>query len=494
MNEQELERLMKGYGQSLGACGRKPTTSPHRSLPSRRIAVASVVICLAAVMTLGFWPQDALSRTIERLGRAITNARTMEISAYWSRAGLPYRLYMRQQYKDGMWRLESRVGEPLQAVHVLRDGLALQEFRRLDHATIQTEDPSYYNQVSGDQSTALDFVIRRANTGLGDLPRATSQRSHEPLDGRSVYVIVLDRAEDAYHAEILVDSQTDLPIQADVTVEYNTPMFGKEINRYHEDYRFDLPLDDSLFALDSVKPVFDLRSAKSELRGRWHAPLADMDGTKLWEASVTQDGTIWLALTVPNTSADVVLPSSLESNLPGEYMLGRDVVPSDITAKTQRLQFEGQRIVIVRFISLAANAPAPSQALVRMAHRPAAQPGSPIVDVPAETAAGTPLVVPLATELGAWPEYFVWLDLDRFSFDVPISTWTVRADALERKGLHLEAARAYEACADAYRGFVKYAGHRPLEKAAGCYEKAGMPDVAARIRVEAERLKESRER
>ncbi len=91
-------------------------------------------------------------------------------------------------------------------------------------------------------------------------------------------------------------------------------------------------------------------------------------------------------------------------------------------------------------------------------------------------------------------DYFTALDLDSFSFQVPIIVKETKAQALEAESKWQQAAAAYEQAAVDSSGFVKYAGYRSLESAARCAQKAGLEDEAERDLTESRELKASRER
>ena len=94
----------------------------------------------------------------------------------------------------------------------------------------------------------------------------------------------------------------------------------------------------------------------------------------------------------------------------------------------------------------------------------------------------------LRTETNETPAYLTALELDRLRLEKDVLVLNARAKALEDEGRPTDAARAYEACAAAYRKTIRYVGYRPLREAGRLYETAGRPADAARVRAEADAL------
>lgn len=488
MTENEVEKLLHAYRDSLGTSGRRVRApSPWR----RRTAWALVTASAAAIIVVGaMWPRDADAAALRRIRLALKNAHTMEETFSMQTPGGAYREFLHDYYKDGAWRCEVHKGTGLAATYVLRSGLVLTDFDRLDHATLEPADPKFFADVTGSDTDALSYVKDQIDIGRQGLPRRISIQPHDPVDGVPTYVLTLDRAEDAYHAEILVDKRTDLPISDEVAVIYE----GRGVNRYRQAFRFDQPQPDSLFALASDKPVVRVSEAQSELLEDWKKTLAAVDGTEVRDACVTPDGTIWIAVTTRRNGDTLPVPDSVVTPEGGEYARILDLVPSAIVDKEKVFQWNGESVLVEGFVPLDPAAKAASAVTVKFANRPLRYPGFAALDHPKSVAAGSTAALPLRRESRELPAYFTALDLDYFGLQIPIEIWETRADALEKSGRLLDAAHAYEQTAVAYRSWVKYVGYRPLEQAAKCYRKLGLTLEAERDEAAAKTLKATRER
>ncbi|HVT10845.1 MAG TPA: hypothetical protein VHE55_01150 [Fimbriimonadaceae bacterium] len=483
MNERELHGLLKEYGDSLGSCRRPPVRTPRRSRLGYAVALCAALVAIGVAM----WPQDAAAGRIARMGRAIKNAHSMEMAFLRQMRDGKWLDWMHVYYEDGMWRSEVVKGSGQAVTIVTRDGLMVRNYHRLDHAVMM---PAEKLEGLPDETSALDYAEATIDSGHTSAGRTMSVRNHADVDGRKTYVVAFERPEDDYHAEILVDAATDLPMSADIQVHYDIPNGGDF--RFRQEYRFNQAFDPKLFSLDPGKPVVDLRESGAKLDKRWARPIASAEDMELRDASVTSDGTIWLAVTCSETRLPM-LPIRLVA-AGSEYGQLFDLDACPMSAQEGSVKVEGKSVLMIGFFPLDPSIPAPPKATIFFGRRAvdlpnfAKQPGWDNVEV------SDSATVPLRHESGLVPSYFPLLNMDRMTLELPADIWHRRGERLRERGKLLDAAHAYERSAKEYENFVKYIGYRELDLAAQCYDKLGLVQEAAADRARSAALRAGRER
>jgi outer membrane lipoprotein-sorting protein len=493
MKEQEVERVLSTYGESLGRCERRPLPRQRRSI-ARPLALVAAGLTVAAITFVAMKPVDAVAATLQRVGLAIKNAKTMEVSSYMLRKNTAWQEYCHIYYKDGMWATRASKLTNLQVHVTQRDGKLLTNYSTLGHATIKpaVDGERLFTTIDGNELDALEFVKQYIDSGSVSVDRQAKIVEHVPVKGRQTYMIVFDRPEDRYHAELIVDKATNLPISTEISVTYQFHSGSDDI-RFRHDYAFNQSISDELFTLKPGKPVIDLQQAEAELNRKWSKPVATVNECSVRDACVTEDGVIWIATTSKTDHNQAkVLAGALTIRNGEEYILAQDIIPAAILGPTHRATIAGETIVVSLYLPRRGRF-IPTEATLSFAHRRGKWAGF-SYEAEEPTPAGAPISLKLRKEKGDRPFYFSWLELDHFGFQLNIVKTNAVAEWLEAKKAWLDAAAAYEECARAYEGFVKYAGYQPLRKAATCYEKAGLSEKAVAVRERADRLKASRER
>jgi phage gp46-like protein len=466
MNETELSGLLKGFGDSIGPCSKTPGRAQSR-FRSKRFALASTLVLALALAAIGLWPRDAVAGALSRLHYALTNVSTLEERSFMK---LPTRWYeySRTYIKGDQWRLEEFRGTNLEFTRIIHSGMTLTNYTRLDHATLEATAES---DDAGEGMSALDFAKSTIDMGQNGEKRTIVVRGHEPVDGKATYVIVVDDAgdqiSDQYHAEILVDKLTDLPIRSEMS--FINPTHG--LLAYRSEYQFNRPLDSKLFTLDRSRSIVNLEQAQADLGLKWTGSLGSADGTKVQDVCETQDGTLWVAVTTSSPDPHRVMPVSIQADNGADYVLAEDVTPSGYAQK-ERARINGEAVFVSCFVPLQTQAPRTKRLSIRLARRNEVYLNTGSEAGPASKTVLSIAVAPRILASGR-PDYFTALDLDRFGFQIPNMVWMCRAKALEKSGKLIEAAHAYEGASEAYSRWVKYSAYKPLEDAARCYRAAG---------------------
>jgi len=473
MSELDIERLMKGYGESLGTSSRRIV--PRSSARPRRTGLVAAAIAIGAVGTVALWPRDATAARLRRVNSAISNARSMEVVSQLQYPSGMWQEFSRVSYLDGMWRRQSYKGIGLQITLIQRGEGTLTSYAGVPHATLTR---SGLDESLPVEASALDYAKR----GLAAQSAQETIRESAPINGVPTYIVQLDRAHDQYRAEILVDARTDLPIRAEMSVRNER---RGDLMHYREEYRFNEPISNDRFEFKIGKPVVVLEEAESALAKRWAKPRQSLGRTELREACVTPDGTVWIVVTAPGGGQLEMLPTRIDG-----YFRLPDVDPSSRTNRRSKIVLDGERPVLVGFAPVRTVAIQPEALNVVWSSRRLESPGS-------AGAEGTDAVVrrvPLRRAKGKVPEFLTGLNLDRYGLEIPMLVAQARARTLRSTGDFLEAAEAFREAAEAQRRWVRYSAYRPLQEAAECYARAGRHEEAAECEREANRLLSERER
>ncbi|MDR3689872.1 MAG: tetratricopeptide repeat protein [Fimbriimonas sp.] len=490
MNEDEIKRLLTNYGDSFNPCA--IPQSRRTAFVRRRLAVAEVAFAGTILLAgLVLWPRNAVAGTVARINEAITNARTMtcemsiKLPAGW------YTCY-RTTYMDGMWRCDSQIGTQMESTSIKRDG---QWFINQTHEVFTTLEQAPDNgdqELGAGNQTALDFAKRSIDCGQVDIERSVAVKAHVPIHGMETYVLAFSRPADNYHAEILVDKKTDLPICSDVTVEDGRPWFKGDVQRIHTDFSFDRQVDPRIFNIVTDKPIIRPEDANRRLFEMWQRPFARAAGTDVRAVSACPDGTIWVIVT-PNT-APSDLPDTVTDANGDRYLRSNDFHQSRQPPNPDYSTIFHQEILATPFIPLDPGLPIPDRVTISFTKRERrdSRPKSLLAEKALPTVVS--ITVKPTIESGDLPSYFPYLGIGRVYYQPKQLAWSFRAAALEESGRMLDAAKAYERTAAARYEWVKYAAFEPMLSAARCYRAAGQIERAEALTKKAEALKASKAR
>lgn len=489
MNETELERLMKSYGESMGKGPAMPHPNKIRYLSRPALFKAGMFVTAVAVGWVLISPRDAMASTLKRIGTAIKNVRTMRTRFSILMPSGRWRNFTTTSYKDRMWRYDVQKSDALHVTLIKQNNLELTNYDLLDHATLDTPQVEAGEMADMD---ALSYAKQLADSGQTNINRKVSILPHNDVGGRPVYTLVLDRAEDRYHAEVLVDKATDLPISSEITVFYSGAHGG--LFKLRQEFEFNIPFGPKVFSFEQGKAVVDVRTSMADLEPKWSRTLGSVGDSEVRDACVTPDGTIWLAMTVTGFKEKPILPTRLVAGSAMTYVRLYDLTNSSGHPNAGRAKMFGKDVAIVGFAPLEVGAPIPIRAVVYFSKRPAATPVVNTPEDPSEIGTAKALDLSLRREQASWPSYFAALDLDRIGLEMSQIIWRKRSEVLESEGRLLDAAHAYERTAKERALFAKYIGYEQLLQAASCYERLGMKAEADRDGAEAAVLKASRER
>lgn len=453
MKEVEIERLMKEYGDAVGPSGRRQVVRKGR----RRVWIPVTGGAMAALLIAGLllWPSYAVAQTVQRVNLALKSAATMERVSYmklpsgWTR-------FARLCIKGSWMRTESTGTTSMRGVFVHRDGKLLTNYDALDHASL-TPARSAPPEVFDADLSPLDFATQslKCATGAEDM----STQEHESINGREAYQLNfsgrVNSQGETWTGSLVVDAETNLPIEATFR-QYHEKNGWTE---FREEYKFNLPLDDSLFALDGEKARVDVWASRKELQDEWAGRnLGELDGTRIHDATVTSDGTIWMVI----SHAGNVAPTWIEDEHHQRYV---STYPFDLG-----FEVAGRPAIALRFVPVEAGAPKPGRISVIFSNRDLRLAGK---EAEAGERLDGPLSIRLESASGVVPEFADRIGQDRSLLHWEMARWQVLGKYLEDQGKTRPAAEAYERYANARYRWVKYSAYEPLLDAARCYRSLG---------------------
>lgn len=485
MKQEDVEKVLISYKDSMGSCSRVPSRAPVRSPWGRRFAFGVTAAAFVGLGVVAMWPRDAKAGTLRRMTMAISNAKTMEVVATFERPAGKWFTVWHSYYKDGMWRIDVDKSTGMKLTQVIRDGQTLTNWKGLDHATVAPTTEADL-QVAAGETNAVEYAKNLLNSGQVSIDRTVTVRDHEPVNGRAAYSIVMDRPADEYHSELIVDRATNLPLLGTVSA-HQTSALGPETVQMRQEYRYNTPVSSDLFTFKIGKPVIKPAEAKAEFLAQAH-PVGKVKGTEVLDAAVTPSGTVWIMVSALD---DKILPTSLTDAAGDIYVRGRDV---GSTEKGVSLQDGNRDLILVPFTNMSPDCPLPTQVSLQLAQREGRWTFHADPEDLQVRPVGKPLSLKVRVEPDLRPSYFPALELDRYGFELDIQDWNVRAKKYESDKQYIEAAQAYEKCAKAYGSFIKRGAYFPTKSAARCYALAGDSANAQRAEALAEELREKKER
>jgi len=488
VNENEIERLMRAHGDSLGVSSRRHVVPPPPRW-GRRMTIGFASLAVVITTTMMLWPRDVVASTLARVNRQITDAKSFE-----------ERIYMRIQnrwvepidisYQNNMWRIDSAKGmSTLECLRVFRDGKVYERYKALDFTTVWKARPNELGDPNKVGESTLEFVKGMFAGPEGTKKQKAQLVEHESVDGKPTYMLIFDRPADHWRLEILVDKDTDMPIHSELTMvdRWNKPLL------YKSEIQINHPIDPLVFAPPTQGEVVRLPEDLQVAADQWTKPVAKVEHSDIQNVSVSADGTIWIAVTTPPGLEKPAMPSTVSDLNGTKYVRIQDIDPASMSSRKE-MTIGGKSIYITGFVPIVDNGLQPLQVKIGFARREAYPPFfSDSFRKEGLTLKETVTLQP-AVESGNWPQYFRYLGISHFLLQIPVSTWSARAQALESNGDLLQAARAYEKLAEARYNWVKYSAFQPMLDAAKLYRRLGDTVRAADLEVRAEALKESRER
>jgi hypothetical protein len=414
------------------------------------------------VLVFAAWPRDASAATIQRLIRAIDNAKTMDSTMVYNGPSGKLIPFMRLSYESGRWRRELLVNSPNRSIYIYKDEMCYENYIALDHATIRSVTEADRLPIQGG---ALEVVKEEFQHFAGHSAVLTTASSPD-VRGRAAYRVLMDRKSDGRHVEIVVDKANDLPLSADTWSKLSQ-------QHTHTDYVFNKQFPQGFFDLEPSRKVVDIRKTIPARIATWSNPIASINGFDVLDAQVTRDGIVWL------------VTKSVQGKRGGIQAQDLECANGGIYAKGPSCEVPGQPIQISSFIPLDKKPLLPVKGTLSLdsifwPERPSSMPEE---SYPAgKVTPGGKLTFPIGSSQEATrPAYVVDLGIDHELFELQYWNDFGRAEKLQMLGRWREAGQVLEHIGDQvspdFGGYESW-----MKQAAQCYQKAGAE--ADRKRVE----------
>jgi len=352
--------------------GRLSEARPQKRAHALRWALAGSLAVAVIVGAAALVPRIALARTLGQVHSAIVNARTMRVDLYLSARGAENRHIASIWYENGNWREIGRLGTVREITTLWLQGSNQYwvYYPRLRIATVEPEATAQLPPPVEGQVDAVEFAKRITDCGPMNVPRNVRIEPGNPINGRPTFRIVSERNDSLVagagtRASILVDSQTDLPIEARVLTT-EPPLPGWTPARSDEalyKFSFNQRADTA-----GLKPDFgagvhvvDLPKEWARLRRQWTKPLfiarAEDRTLDVCDVQVSKDGEVFMTYAVNFDGTAVPLaPTELTDDAGARYVRWpMDYRPggnSPDSAEGQALSFAGKSTLLAYWVPL----------------------------------------------------------------------------------------------------------------------------------------------
>lgn len=484
MNEHQVEKLLSQHGDEISA-RRKPTFQPKRKVAWKPILVTGTAVVAIGVFIL--LPRNAEAARVQGIRKALKGVQSME---YWAQVrynGNAWNDFIHSiRQGDFAWMRVAK-SRSLGMTSISNQTSSMTDWDRLPFATIGKFD---VGDVLDNQEDPLQIAITSYTGGNASEEYNVTTFDSAPRDNRPTYTLsyvskglpkgaIYTSTEDKQNFEILVDSKTNLPIES--SYFRNTKGVTSEIKFQ---YAYNKTYPESLFRLETKKPILFPETERRKLAEKWSKVKIDGNHAPIYSASISPEGTIWIAFGVKEYEAVSSVPSEIVVSNGAKYVRGSER-PYTLQPKDGENFGDRKDVIFTPFIPIYDSHSLPAKVGIKYAKRETYK-----------DSAGSDEAKIVSVDLiaNSWniPSYFPSFNMGRAILEFPLNFWRTRAKARQELGDTLGAAKAFEAEADAYKNFVEYGGYKPLLEAAKCYESLGSPEKATALREHAAELQRTR--
>lgn len=491
MDDHEIGRKLRLYADAMGQPSR---TVERRRAP--RLWLGWVAACLVVgIAAFSLWPGDATAETLQRIQGKLGDVQSMRIRSYTKKgADAQMNLYLTTEYREGVWR--HVLPERFKNVEFLRRGdLLYVNYHVLDHATVQAVSAStdFDDPALSEETTvpALEYVKRYVEHGQSDQEVDVLVKDGPEVRGRPTYALEFAaRTDDRRKTTLVVDRASNLPLYADtVQLLPASRVLGAQGDhaqefRSHHDFEFNVAISEKSMEPRFGKPIVNVGELRLTLREEWNRPIAAVGETRVLDACIGPEGTLWITYSVPMGQSQGLLPEPPQGFAPLPELAsqgGAKILP-------------GRQVLVAGFAPLDGRPRRGGEWTIPFAER---APRSGLGEErgrPTETDASRlrQVVLRVRSEGRPYPLFFAALGLDYDCVKVPMMAASARAVYLENRDRFEEAGDWWRAAGVAAGRWVVFGGHPMMREAEQCYRKAGMEKEAVAMAAEAKRLQRLR--
>ena len=472
-----------------------PISRPRSATIRRRVVAFALGAGALLIAAIAMWPKPSAAAALKRVQDAITNARSMQVTAFGNYRSEPSKPLQEIFYENGSWLIHGQM-QGVAHYSLVTDHKAYQWEEGSTVATSEPRDAPIWMKEDG---TALDFV--KAETGFDQYESTTTMSANGDIEGRPTYKLTLVRklppgstSDMAVTCEIVVDKATDLPISTKIV--NGRAGGGNYISTMQ--YQFNVSFPPTTFqpCNGNASEIRDLPKEREELKAKWATGLGTAKkGAMICEVrdlEVSSDGSVFMFYTGnpgnPWMSTSTFAPTELSTKDGTTYLRMPDFGPGAL------LWLEDDMI----------------KAMTIDKHQPAVcmfiplEPRETSADLPTTVGfamrkysyrdSGNPTTQPVKLDLVArsvkaeFPDWSLPLHLDYIEKQLPELADKQRGDYYKSVGKYADAARWYKQAYEDKRRIISIIAYKELIPAIECLEKAG--DKAGELETKKQMLRD----
>ncbi len=484
MNENQVENLLSQHGNEIEA-RRQPKVVKRRTTWKPILVTGTAMVAITTFLLL---PRNAEAARIQGMRNALKGVQSMEYWGHIRYNGNSWNEFVHQIRQGDLVWAEIAKSRALRVTYISNHEDVMMNWERLPFVTISKANiDDFYGEDDPLKIAIANYTGNNVSEQY-DVKTADSK----PIDGHATYTLSyvskeppsnsIDKTtKDKQSFQIVVDAATNLPIESKYRRE-EKDVVGDIKYRYVYNRQY----SQSLFKMTSQKPIIYSDKERKRLTDKWMNEKSEADFAPIYSATISPEGTIWIAFGVKNYEEVSSIPTEITGDNNVKYVIGTEqpYACQDSNSETHG-EFSG--VVFSPFIPIYDQSAVPKTAQIKYGLR--ATNKKPESDQEAKFS-----TVKLGLDSWNIPNYFPAFNKGRDMLTFPIDFWRSRAVARRELGDVLGAAKAFEQQAEAYKSFVEYGGYKPLLEAAKCYEILGILDKAKALRVRAAELQRTRVR
>ena len=466
MEDKKIDDLLSSYSENLGHFDGSVPKSAQRHINLWKPIVITIMggAILTAFVVL---PRKAEAAPIEKVIMALKDTKFWMATTTTRANGGKWGPYSSSINKDGkIWfRTEVFGGASKQITTLFDGGFEYDEWSELPYVLKSKFNPDPRMNVS-----AMTDPLKNALSRVGGMRSDFVRTDGIKYNGQQVYSLSLTPKRNKAtksslkEFELIVQRDTNLPLVSTINGSIPGTKNRQEIKTV---YGYDVTQNRQPMIPNPNKALIDADAEKKRLVEQWAMKIEGTQLPTILEASITPDGTIWIAYVSEGNQNNYVSPKEL-----GEkgYVQGVTYSLSDWKAAAAP-RVTGKDVLVSTFIALNPKPSPKTSVFVKWNNRPGTRPHD-------------PTTCPLVGEKWDFPSYFPPF-MGEFNVDLyKNSMLNTRGDALRVKTDYKSAAEAYMKRYEIMKRnrYAVNAHKSSLLAAAECYEKLGDIAMAKKLR------------
>ena len=478
MNENQVESLLSQHGIEI--LRRRTFELRRRNRAWKPILVTGMAaIAVGAFLLL---PRNAEAAKIVKIKNAMKHVLSSEIRMSARYNGGPWKEFSKQISKGGRQRIDASIGKGCSFTMIFDSQKTWTSYQGLPFSTVDRSDANMDKSI---KEFAQD-PLAAAMSVLDGNPDSSVYKLKTTPAQNGFYTIDYSRNDNANRnpttLHIVVEEATNLPSES-----LHTTHFDWGTQEVRATYKYGNRIDANAFEVDRSKTLYDMKSERHKFAIEWSNIKSDSSVAPIYSASMTPDGTIWIAYGMEDVFTDKPKKNFIPSGLiagSAKYIFAWEF-PASFASINKDFRIKGKQVVFAAFVPLYASTQLTTNMLVQFGSREIQKPGEISSEAPTKK-------VSMTAEKLSLPEYMIGFGFQREFLRASITFWDKKAQARQALGDLPGAIEAYEEEVKAYEAFVVYASYRPMLKAADCYEKLGNLEKATQLREKAAELQRTR--